>query len=54
MKKALSSDAVIPSDEFYNQVGIQHEEAFGHDVGLHKVTTVFNYSSSCFQGMLES
>ena len=41
MKKALSSKAVIPSEEFYDQVGIQYEEAFGHDVGLHRIIQRF-------------
>lgn len=41
MKKALFSEAVIPSEDFYNQVGIQYEEAFGHDVGLHKIIQRF-------------
>ena len=41
MKKALSSGAVIPSENFYDQVGIEYEEAFGHDVGLHKIMMKF-------------
>ena len=41
MKKALSLDAIIPSEEFYNQVGIQYEQAFGHDAGLHGVIKKF-------------
>ncbi len=41
MKKALSSDAVIPSEEFFNQVGIQYEEAFGHNAGLQRIVQHF-------------
>ncbi len=41
MKKALSSEAIIPSEDFYNKVGIQYEAAFGHDAGLHKIVLKF-------------
>ena len=41
MNQALSSEAVISGEDFYNQVGIQHKEAFGNDVGLHKVIQRF-------------
>ena len=41
MKKALFSEALVPSEEFYNQVGIQYEEAFGNDVGLHHIIQQF-------------
>ncbi len=37
MGASLPSKAIIPSDEFYNQIGQQYEDAFGHDEGLHKI-----------------
>ena len=41
MKESLSSNAIIPSDDFFNQVGIKYEEAFGHDAGLQKIIQKF-------------
>ena len=41
MKIALSSEDFVSSEEFFNQVGIQYEEAFGHDAGLHRIIQRF-------------
>ena len=41
MKKALTSGAIIPSEDWYNEIGIQYEEAFGHDEGLHRAVQEF-------------
>ena len=37
MKKSTISQALIPSADFYNNVGIGYEHTFGHDAGLHAV-----------------
>ena len=41
MEKSPSSEAIVPTDEFYNEMGQKYEDAFGHDTGLHNIVTQF-------------
>ncbi|KAL9048892.1 MAG: hypothetical protein Q9162_007498 [Coniocarpon cinnabarinum] len=41
MKKSLTSQTTVESSNFYNQIGKQYEEAFGHDVGLNSIVQRF-------------
>ena len=35
------SQLLNPGDEFFDQLGMQYEEAFGHDTGLHRIIQTF-------------
>ena len=37
----MISDAIIPSDDFFNEIGVEYEEAFGHDAGLRQIVQRF-------------
>ena len=41
MENSTVSEAGLPRVEFFNDVGIKYESAFGHDVGLHKIIDDF-------------
>ena len=41
MDNTVSQEAIVPNDDFYSQIGIQYEQAFSHNEGLHKIMQKF-------------
>lgn len=41
MKKSLSTGATIPPDQFYNEIGIQYQKAYGNNPGLQEIIRRF-------------
>ena len=41
MERSLQAETVVPSNDFFDKVGIQYEEAFGHDAGLQGIVQKF-------------
>ena len=41
VKISVDTGAVVETQDFYNDIGKRYEEAFSHDVGLHKIVQKF-------------
>ncbi|KAL6721845.1 hypothetical protein ACLMJK_000950 [Lecanora helva] len=39
--QSSSSEAIVPKDNFYDQLGLQYEKAFSHNPGYHRVIQSF-------------
>ena len=41
VKISLDTGIAVTTQDFYNEVGMRYEEAFGHDTGLHEIVRQF-------------
>ena len=41
MKNTVNPEAIVPNEEFYDQIGIEYEKAFSHNAGLHQIMKKF-------------
>lgn len=41
MWKSLSTGATLPVEQFYNEIGIQYEETYGHNARLYEIIRRF-------------